>query len=323
MTDWYYADAAHNRQGPVPTEALQRLRETGAINDGTLVWRDGLDGWQPLRALAHELPGDVATDAPIDPWAPAQPDATPVEPAPADAWQPAAGAGDTRDASDPWQAHATPQPASPYAAPAAAVDRPDTVVHGGEVVYAGFRKRLAAYVIDSLIVGVAFMVISTVVGVVLGGLMAVSGSSGNLGFVLLQVLIQLFSIAITALYYAWFHASRSMATPGKMAVGIKVVRVQGERISFLRGIGRYFASLLSGLILCIGFLMAAFTARKQGLHDLMCDTLVVDRWAFTEYPQLQRRELGTAALIVLILLGILVGLGVLVLVALGIASLGR
>ncbi|KAG1059356.1 hypothetical protein G6F40_018145 [Rhizopus arrhizus] len=60
--------------------------------------------------------------------------------------------------------------------------------------------------------------------------------------------------------------------------------------------------------------MAAFTERKQGLHDMICDTLVVDRWAFTDQPQLQRRELGTVTVLVLVLTGLLslVGLALLV-----------
>ena len=115
----------------------------------------------------------------------------------------------------------------------------------------------------------------------------------------------------TAAYYAWFHASHSMATPGKMAVGIKVVRLSGERISLARGIGRYFATILSGLILGIGFLMAAFTDRKQALHDMICDTLVVDKWAFTATPDLQRRELGTVTVVVLAIFGVLLALAVL------------
>ena len=114
-----------------------------------------------------------------------------------------------------------------------------------------------------------------------------------------EIVTNLVSFVLSAGYYAWFHASHAMATPGKMAVGIKVVRLDGDRISFARGIGRYFATILSGLIFGIGFLMAAFTERKQALHDMVCNTLVVDRWAFTTRPELQRRELGTVTVVVL------------------------
>ena len=107
--------------------------------------------------------------------------------------------------------------------------------------------------------------------------------------------------AVSIGYYAGFHASRGGATLGKMAVGIKVVRGNGERISFLRAFCRYLATIVSSLILMIGFIMAAFTERKQALHDMMCDTLVVDKWAFTEHPELQQRGLGTVTIVILVL----------------------
>ena len=133
--------------------------------------------------------------------------------------------------------------------------------------------------------------------------------------ILVQVVIQLVSIAITAGYYAWFHASNSQATLGKMAVGIKVVRGDGSRITLARGVGRYFGFMLSSLTLGIGLLMAAFTERKQALHDILCDTLVVDRWAFTDHPEWQRRELGTVTVVVLALFGAMMALVVVMLLA--------
>lgn len=313
MTEWYYADASNVRQGPVPTAALLRLRQSGHIGDATLLWRDGLTDWQPLRALVTELDADGSTPPPADAWTlePTEPAAHDEAPAAegTDSWRPVT----ERDGpSAPVFAQAA---ASPYAPPAAPVERPDTVVHGGDIVYAGFRKRVAAYVIDGLIVGVAGMIVGGLVGGVIGGLMAVSGAGGEVGFLLIQLVANLLSIVITAGYYAWFHASHSMATPGKMAVGIKVVRLSGERISLARGIGRYFATILSGLILGIGFLMAAFTDRKQALHDMICDTLVVDKWAFTATPDLQRRELGTVTVVVLAIFGVLLALAVLFFVA--------
>lgn len=68
--------------------------------------------------------------------------------------------------------------------------------------------------------------------------------------------------------------------------------------------GRYFATFVSTLTLMIGYLMAAFTERKQALHDLMCDTVVVDKWAFTENAHLQNRELGTVTIVILVLAGL-------------------
>ncbi|MGN0924153.1 MAG: hypothetical protein ACI4PN_08150, partial [Ectopseudomonas mendocina] len=88
-----------------------------------------------------------------------------------------------------------------------------------------------------------------------------------------------------------------------------------EGISIARGIGRYFAAILSGLILCIGFVMAAFTERKQGLHDMLCDTLVVDKWAFTEHPEWQQRGLGTVTIVILALFGLMLLVGIVAFIA--------
>ena len=63
-------------------------------------------------------------------------------------------------------------------------------------------------------------------------------------------------------------------TLGKKALGMIVTDLDGGRIGFGRATGRYFAKILSALILGIGFIMVAFTQRKQGLHDLIASTLV-------------------------------------------------
>jgi len=75
--------------------------------------------------------------------------------------------------------------------------------------------------------------------------------------------------------YEGFFVSKLGATPGKMALGLKVVRPDGRMVDLGRAFGRYFAKILSALILCIGYLMVAFDSEKRGLHDMICDTRVV------------------------------------------------
>jgi uncharacterized RDD family membrane protein YckC len=60
-------------------------------------------------------------------------------------------------------------------------------------------------------------------------------------------------------------------------MSIVVTDLQGNRISFARATGRHFAKYLSAFLLGIGFLMAAFTSKKQALHDFIAETLVVKR----------------------------------------------
>jgi uncharacterized RDD family membrane protein YckC len=62
-----------------------------------------------------------------------------------------------------------------------------------------------------------------------------------------------------------------------MFLGIKVTDLNGSRIDFGRATGRYFGKFISSIILFIGFIMVAFTQKKQGLHDILADCLVVNR----------------------------------------------
>jgi len=77
------------------------------------------------------------------------------------------------------------------------------------------------------------------------------------------------------LYFAWFQSSKHQATPGMMIFSLRLEGYDGKRISFWRATGRYFATILSALTLGIGYLMIAFTPRKQALHDYVAKTLVV------------------------------------------------
>lgn len=77
------------------------------------------------------------------------------------------------------------------------------------------------------------------------------------------------------LYHTWMESSRYQATLGKMALGIVVTDMYGNRISFARANGRFFGKIVSGMIMNIGYLMAAFTEKKQALHDMLASCLVV------------------------------------------------
>jgi uncharacterized RDD family membrane protein YckC len=93
-------------------------------------------------------------------------------------------------------------------------------------------------------------------------------------FVLLNVLVVVFQIALSAAYEVWF-LTRHGATPGKMVIGKKVVTADGRPLSSGRALGRHFAVYLSSFTLMIGFIMAAFDDQKRALHDRICDTRVI------------------------------------------------
>jgi uncharacterized RDD family membrane protein YckC len=77
------------------------------------------------------------------------------------------------------------------------------------------------------------------------------------------------------LYFALMESSAKGATLGKMALGLRVTDLSGNRISFGRATGRYFGKIVSGMIFSIGYIMAGFTQQKQALHDIMAGCLVV------------------------------------------------
>ena len=279
MTEWYFADG-QERQGPLSADDMRQRFQRGEITLTTLVWREGLAQWVPLSEAVDELQLQHLASAAstVGSGIDLRGDYTAIDNGTAPL--PGTGGGTY----------------SPYTAPAATTGYASTaVVSGQDVVYAGFWKRYAAYFIDYILLTVVTLPLSMIINVM-------GVSSGNEGVqVALTLVVMLLSMVISIGYYAGFHASRGGATLGKMAVGIKVVRGNGERISFLRAFCRYLATIVSSLILMIGFIMAAFTERKQALHDMMCDTLVVDKWAFTEHPELQQRGLGTVTIVILVI----------------------
>lgn len=138
--------------------------------------------------------------------------------------------------------------------------------------YGGFWRRVIAYVIDSILLNIA--------GSLIGGLFSLGGglqpalgtsAAAGTGTVLFGAG---FNFLIAWLYSALMESSSRQATLGKMAMGMVVTDLHGERIGFGRATARYFSKILSSLILLIGFFMVGWTARKQGLHDMIAGTLV-------------------------------------------------
>ena len=141
--------------------------------------------------------------------------------------------------------------------------------------YAGFWIRFVAFIIDAIAVGFVTGPVSAIIAVTMG----FAGSAVAMpqaGVHLVRIVISMaFSTLANWIYEAALESSSYQATLGKMALGLKVTDLEGRRISFARATGRHFAKILSGLLLFIGFIMAGFTQRKQGLHDLIAGTLVV------------------------------------------------
>jgi len=130
-------------------------------------------------------------------------------------------------------------------------------------LYAGFWRRLAAYLIDALVVAVIQLgLYSVTVGHVANESKAIYAAIGA-------------ASAATWAYFAVMESSPWQATLGKLAIGIKVQDARGGPLTFRRASVRYLAKVLSSLTLMIGWLMVGFTPRRQALHDVIAGSVVV------------------------------------------------
>lgn len=145
------------------------------------------------------------------------------------------------------------------------------------VRYAGFWIRLLAYLID--------------VGIVYGGvvivLILVEADTSTLNIWWLAAIhgfYTLYACILWMVYDVAFWASPWQATPGKKLLGLRVADLQYGRVTVLRAAWRYLCTFVSALLFGVGFLVIAFSKRKQGLHDMLADTVVIhDRSG--EYPK--------------------------------------
>ncbi|HET7592025.1 MAG TPA: RDD family protein [Rhodanobacteraceae bacterium] len=143
-------------------------------------------------------------------------------------------------------------------------------------LYAGFWRRVAAWLIDMLVIGTFHWLLVFSFGTwLLVPWAMLGGAHGAAAARLLDFGLQPLGIVIFWLYFAAFESSSVQATPGKLALGLIATDEYGRRIGFARATGRYFGKFVSALILGIGFLLAGWTARKQALHDLMAGCCVV------------------------------------------------
>lgn len=135
--------------------------------------------------------------------------------------------------------------------------------------YGGFWRRLAAHAIDIMLLGLISSLVSSLIGI--------TAVEGDEPFNQRQLLVVLFALGLATLYYGLWESSPTQATPGKLALSLRVAGRDGRRIAFPRAAVRYWGKLLSTLLLGVGFVMIAFTRRRQGLHDLLADTIVLQQ----------------------------------------------
>ena len=142
----------------------------------------------------------------------------------------------------------------------------------------GFWIRFVAYLLDAFIVSIAAgVIVGIFIAIVLLSDQSIDDSNDSLFIIGGAIVMVLALIVINWLYEALMTSSPRGATLGKQALGLRIIRADGAQLSFGRATARHFLKvMITPLVpLAIGYLMAAFTARKRALHDVLAETLVI------------------------------------------------
>ncbi len=266
----------------VEESELRGLVAESVIKSDTLVWHEGMSDWLPF-STAPSTPTPEPIRVPV------------VEPAPAPfvtamvAAEPSASAVPAVSgfASPAVQPHYCSQCGRQYPSEELARFGNATVCANckdiyaqriretghvaGQRVYGGFWIRFVAVLIDAVIM----FIVSFSIGLVTGTRSMGLGRTADLASIFTRMGTSFFiSTAIAIAYEATFLVNYG-ATPGKMAMGLKVITPDGGGISWGRAIGRYFAKFLSSITLLIGYIMAGFDSEKRALHDYVAGTRVI------------------------------------------------
>lgn len=153
--------------------------------------------------------------------------------------------------------------------------------------YAGFWLRFVAVIIDAIIVGVAQSLIIVPILGVMGFNFATNLQNGDMteaetvgmiaGMMATMGTTMLISGIIGIIYYVLMETSKYQGTIGKIALGLKVTDMNGDKLDISKSLIRNLGKIISGIILYVGYMMAGFTEKKQALHDIIANTLVVKK----------------------------------------------
>ena len=153
------------------------------------------------------------------------------------------------------------------------------VVQGGNVEYAGFGIRLLAWLIDLLVLlfflrFIIALISDFFIAFIFIYVSIVSADSSIVRF-LSDFIGGFIGFSVTLLYFTLFWSSKFQGTPGKIVLGLKIVDVNGNKISYFTALIRYISTIISSLLLGIGYLLIIFDGKKQALHDKLASTYVI------------------------------------------------
>lgn len=238
--NWFYINPeiheGDRRTGPLSTEEIHALVREQKITRGTLIWKKGMEDWQPA-ALVEELAHGAEFSTPEVP----------------------------EDSLKIPEAYATPQVADSLHGNSE--DSADSNIAG----YGGFWIRFAALFVDGVVVNALGMILGVLMGVSVSEQMA---SDPSVSFSTVQWVHLILQVSLAIFYYTWF-VGKYGGTPGKLILGLRIVDEHGGPIGYSMAVKRYLATILSALTLGIGYLIAAWDSEKKTLHDILVRTRVV------------------------------------------------
>ncbi|MEM9445027.1 MAG: RDD family protein [Verrucomicrobiota bacterium] len=259
---WYY-QKGQEQAGPVDEKEVLRLASTGEINDLTLVWKEGMSGWKSYVEVKDTFDssdgnsiqssqGEMVTCSVSGKSVPKR---------------------EAIELNGRWVSAEHKNEALERIKSGVGLDE-------GIYNYIGFWWRVLARLVDGIITSIVSYALMFLLAIPFG----VAGFASNLigqssdasaGTVGIYFIIQLVCSLGIPMAYEVFLIGKFGATIGKKLIGAKVIRSDGSKLTYMRAFGRYWGIMLSGIILYIGYIMVAFDREKRGLHDKLCDTLVV------------------------------------------------
>ncbi|MFO7974359.1 MAG: RDD family protein [Candidatus Hydrogenedentota bacterium] len=261
--DWYYIHG-NEQAGPVPDATLSDLAIRGVIGSDTLLWRPGMQDWQPARLAAPELVEAALSPGGSSVYGGAVVDehtgrcsvcggVYPVE----ELIQ--IGPHTVCAGCKPLYVHRLRE-GVPFA---------DTT----HVQFGGFWIRFVAKVVDGIILApVTFAIL-----IFLSFVIETNTQSEQFNPLLVlgsQFLMNGLIWAVDMAYVTFF-VGRFGATPGKMACRLRVVTGTMEEMTYLRAFARFWGEFVTGMTFGIGYIIAAFDSEKRALHDYICNTRVI------------------------------------------------
>ncbi len=249
---WYYVKG-EEQVGPLDDAQFKASQERGEILAETLVWREGMPKWDSWSNVSGGA-ATVATVAPVP--------------------QPAQGMTSCAECGGMFSAEDMVRYGDSFVCakckPVFFQRLREGAALPGVMKYAGFWIRFCALFVDGIILAMIGTALGFTVGAFLGATRPEPDSTFPAAILALQGIVFVIRIAYFTVFVGMYGA-----TPGKMACGLRIVRADGSKVTYLRAFARFWASGLSALILLIGFLMVAFDSERRALHDRICDTRVI------------------------------------------------